>query len=83
MPFESVEVCLDRPCTALTILNFRELLHLFVINKGKYTKIANRYIKKGKPRAALGLHYQLTSVVGVQITDLGMLVVLIFAGLYD
>ena len=64
-PFEVVEVCLNRACTALAILNFRELLHLLMTNKPKYTQIVDTHVTKGKPRA-LGLEYQLKSVVRTQ-----------------
>ena len=49
--FESVEFCLNRACIALAILTLRELLDLFKMNKGIYTKIVDRHVTKGKPRA--------------------------------
>ena len=50
--FEYIEFCLNRPCPALAILTFRELLHLFMTNKGIYIQIVNRHITNGKPRTA-------------------------------
>ena len=36
----------------MVILSFNELLHLFMTYKGICINIADRHIKKGKPRAA-------------------------------
>ena len=59
-PFENVEFCLNRACTALTILALRELLHLFMTNKGRVD------ILQKASRELLGLQYQLTPIVRVQ-----------------
>ena len=50
-PFENIDLCLNRARNALVILAFRELLHLFMTNKGLCTKTVNRHIIKGTPRA--------------------------------
>ena len=52
-PFENVNMCLNRAYNALAILIFRELLHLFMRNKGICTNTLDRHITKSKPRAAV------------------------------
>ena len=42
-PFEDIEFCLNRACTALAILIFRKLLHLFMMN---YKYCGWTYFKK-------------------------------------
>ena len=79
-PFESVKVCLNRACTALVILNFMELLHLFMTNKGIYTKIIHRRITNGKATFA---RFTVSTDVHCKSLEQGILVVLSFAVLYD
>ena len=63
----------------VAILNFMELLHLLMTNKVIYTKIVDRHITKDKPRAARFA----VSHVRCKSPEQGILVVLIFAVLYD
>ena len=59
---ENIELCLNPACTALAILNLRELLPLFVTNKGIDIKNVRRHITKGKPRAA---RFAVSTTVGI------------------
>ena len=68
--FERVEFCSNRARTALAILTFRGLLHLFKINN------CTRHITptKGKPRAA---GFAVSTDVRCRSPELGVLAVLI------
>ena len=58
----------------MAILNFKELLHLFMTNKGICTKIVYRHIIKGKPRAA---RFAVSTDVRFKTPEYGIWVVLI------
>ena len=66
--------------TALAILNFRELLHLFTMNKGIYTKLVDRHITKGKPIAA---RLAVSTDVHCKSPEYVILAMLFFAVLYE
>ena len=51
-PFENIDLCLNRACTALATLILKELLQWFMSNKEKHTKVVDIHNIKGKPRAA-------------------------------
>ena len=53
---------------------------MLTTNKGIYTKIVDRHIKKGKPRAA---RFAVSTDVLCNIPEFGVLAVLIFAVLND
>ena len=55
-------------------------MHLFTTNKGIYTKIVDRLITKGKMRSA---GFVVSTDVRYKSPEQGVLVVLIFAVLYD
>ena len=61
-------------------LSFGELLRLLMTNKGLYTKTVNRHITNGKPRTA---RLAVSTDVRCKSPEYGILVVLIFAVLYD